>query len=331
MPKVLGSLTLGGYDQSRFTASKIPISFPFSTNDSRSLSVGIQTITATNTINGTVTLSSNDSPILAFIDSTVPHLWLPPSVCERFQEAFGLRYDNETNLYLFDDPENHQKLVKSNPEIVVSLGNDNDPANVTQISLPFAAFNLQASWPIYTNATPYFPIRRAANDTQYTLGRTFLQEAYVIADYERSNFSVHQITFDSKSSEIMTIFPPGFEADSNDSNQRQLSGDVIAGIAVGGVVLVSLLIALFMISLKKRRGKHESDSTSPSEGQYLSAEVPKELFPSQLHEMAHVPTDSNIVHTPAELDSTNLCLLSDDARRHELASERATSPEHVSL
>jgi hypothetical protein len=28
-----------------------------------------------------------------------------------------------------------------------------------------------------SNQTRYFPLQRAANDTQYTLGRTFLQEA----------------------------------------------------------------------------------------------------------------------------------------------------------
>jgi hypothetical protein len=27
------------------------------------------------------------------------------------------------------------------------------------------------------NTTSYFPLKRAANDTQYTLGRAFLQEA----------------------------------------------------------------------------------------------------------------------------------------------------------
>ena len=33
--------------------------------------------------------------------------------------------------------------------------------------------------PLLEEDTPYFPIRRALNESQYTLGRTFLQEAEV--------------------------------------------------------------------------------------------------------------------------------------------------------
>ncbi|KAF2645837.1 hypothetical protein P280DRAFT_130412 [Massarina eburnea CBS 473.64] len=56
----------------------------------------------------------------------------------------------------------HDNLVRSNPSIVTDLGNDDNPANSSQITLPFAAFDLQARWPIYPNSTPYFPMRRVA-------------------------------------------------------------------------------------------------------------------------------------------------------------------------
>jgi hypothetical protein len=85
----------------------------------------------------------------------------------------------------------HDRLLTLNPSVSFSLGNDNNPANWVTITLPYAAFDLQVSHPFYTVRTNYFPIRRAKNSTQYTLGRTFLQEAYVIADYERANFSIH--------------------------------------------------------------------------------------------------------------------------------------------
>jgi hypothetical protein len=47
------------------------------------------------------------------------------------------------------------------------------------IVLPYAAFDLEASYPLVRHPTRYFPLKRAANDSQYTLGRAFLQEAYV--------------------------------------------------------------------------------------------------------------------------------------------------------
>jgi hypothetical protein len=66
------------------------------------------------------------------------------------------------------------------------------------ITLPYDAFDLQLSYPYLPNTTYadpskyYFPLRQAANETQYVLGRAFLQEAYLITDYERNNFSIHQ-------------------------------------------------------------------------------------------------------------------------------------------
>jgi hypothetical protein len=64
-----------------------------------------------------------------------------------------------------------------NPSITFKLGYEIYGGQSINIVLPYAAFNLQASYPIYSNATNYFPIRRASNDTQYVIGRTFLQEA----------------------------------------------------------------------------------------------------------------------------------------------------------
>jgi hypothetical protein len=170
--KVLGSLTLGGYDASRFTPNNL--TFPFSENDSRSLTVGLQAIVATNTLEGLMSLLPLG--ILSLIDSTVPGIWLPESACTIFEKAFGLTFDPTTNLYLVNDTV-HDMLLTLNPVLTFTLGNTISGGETIDIKLPYQAFDLQASWPIYPNATNYFPIRRAENDTQYTIGRTFLQEA----------------------------------------------------------------------------------------------------------------------------------------------------------
>jgi hypothetical protein len=94
LKKVLGSLTLGGYDASRFTPNNL--TFPFSTDDSRILTVGIQTIMASNTLRGVMSLLPVG--ILALIDSTVPEIWLPEAACTIFEQAFGLQFDPHTNL-----------------------------------------------------------------------------------------------------------------------------------------------------------------------------------------------------------------------------------------
>jgi hypothetical protein len=71
----------------------------------------------------------------------------------------------------------HTYLKSMNPSITFSLSNT--AGESLDIVLPYAAFDLTASFPALANGrtTNYFPLRRAANDTQYTLGRVFLQEA----------------------------------------------------------------------------------------------------------------------------------------------------------
>ena len=111
-------------------------------------------------------------------------------------------------------------------------------------------------YPYYANATNYFPIRRAANESQYTLGRTLLQEAYLIVDYERANFTVAQAIFPDPlaNANIVSISPPGQIEPS--SNSSELSKGAKAGIAVGCVALASLLAAMVFFLFRRRRQRH---------------------------------------------------------------------------
>jgi hypothetical protein len=95
-----------------------------------------------------------------------------------FENAFGLIWDNGTELYLVNDSL-HNALLLQNSSVAFTLGNlSGEKVNIT---LPYSAFDLTASSPLVPNTTHYFPLKRAANSSQYTLGRTFFQEAYVIA------------------------------------------------------------------------------------------------------------------------------------------------------
>ena len=83
LKRVPASLTLGGYDTSRFVASNPTIDL--AGDNSRDLVVGVQAIS--------VVGSSQEllpTPILAFVDSTVPHIWLPVEACRALEETFGI-------------------------------------------------------------------------------------------------------------------------------------------------------------------------------------------------------------------------------------------------
>ncbi len=317
MPQRYASLTLGGYDTSRFIDSGK--TFPFNEDDSIVLSLGIQKITAMNTLLGTRSLL--DSAIFSVIDSTLPYIWLPRESCDSFAEAFGLIFDDETNLYLVNDTI-HEQLRSLNPSVTFSLGNDANPANLTSITLSYGAFDLQASHPIYPNATNYFPIRRAANESQFTLGRAFLQEAYVIADYGRSNFSIHQALFENTMADqqILTITDPA--ANNNTANSETKSGTSSGlskpetiGIAVGVAAAVLILVILGFIWYRQRRVRAaELDGQTKSNGKSHWQHPPQEMPTNQKHEMYQVPPEthgSKINHELPVKDSRHL--LSDDS------------------
>jgi hypothetical protein len=84
--------------------------------------------------------------------------------------------DNTTGLYLISTSQ-YATLNAINPSVTFTLANSLSGGLTVDIVLPFKAFILQAAPPFAPNTTSYFPLKLAANNTQYTLGRTFLQEA----------------------------------------------------------------------------------------------------------------------------------------------------------
>ncbi|KAF2447000.1 acid protease [Karstenula rhodostoma CBS 690.94] len=242
-PQALASLTLGGYDQSRFDQNKV--TFDFDPDDDKSLSLNVQSMVVQNTFNGSSNLLGVvNQPIYVTIDYTVPHLWLPRSVCDIFESEFHLTYDNSTDLYLVNDTV-HTQLKAKNPSITIGFGKTAAPVGRVNIVLPYSAFDLQASHPIYPNATNYFPIRRALNESMYTFGRTLMQEAYLKVDYERSHFSIHQTLFPDTNAkqEIVPLLSPSdsvMEADQHSG--VHISASAIAGIVIGDLALLLLLV-----------------------------------------------------------------------------------------
>ncbi|KAL2356310.1 aspartic peptidase domain-containing protein, partial [Cryomyces antarcticus] len=248
-----GSLTLGGYDKSRFDPSNV--NFTFSADTTRNLTVGVQSITANNTLNHGIlqqdVVSFTSGGHLSLVDSTVPHIWLPIDVCNRIQQAFGLNYDNRSALYTVNNTV-HKQLVQLNAALTFRLGNNISNGDSIDIVLPYRAFDLVSSAGyLYTNATYYFPIRRAASDSQYRIGRTFLQEAYLIVDYERSTFSVNQATMSSPlpQQQIVLITP----VPTSQNQPSSLSTGGIVGIVIGAILAIALISTALLFYIRRKR------------------------------------------------------------------------------
>ena len=265
----MGSLTLGGYDASRFVPNDL--FFPLTGNNFSSPMVGIMSITATGTLNNNVTLLSND--IAALVDTTLPFIWLPPSACQTFEQAFGLVWNDSNQFYVVNDTI-HQQLLKQKPTVTFELGDSTLGKASVNITLPYAAFDLQASSPIFPNGTNYFPLRRASSPSQYTLGRAFFQEAYLLVDYEQSNFSISQGLFSADTTpNIVTIDHSTQNRATNTTSSSQPSHHINRPIVVGTTVAFSVAIvvlSIFAIILFRRyrnrswsKSRNNSTSSNP--------------------------------------------------------------------
>ncbi|KAJ8068308.1 hypothetical protein OCU04_003871 [Sclerotinia nivalis] len=255
-------LIFGGYDTSRSTPNSA--TFILASDIDRDIVVAIQAIT----YSGNTQASLLKSPTDAFIESTDPNFWLPEPACQEFEKVFGLSLDDNTGLYLINSTQ-YSLLTAINPQVTFTLANALTGGNTASIVLPFNAFALSASYPFVPNDTYYFPLRRSANDSQNTLGRAFLQEAYLTVDYERGNFTVSQCSFvDGATSNLGTIISPTLASSTSSTSQasssadptnstKHLSFEIVCGIVV---ILVAVLAmgALGGFYLYRRRKRPTS-------------------------------------------------------------------------
>ncbi|PMD16594.1 acid protease [Hyaloscypha hepaticicola] len=331
------SLTLGGYDAARLVwhnvtfalnAAKLPQTFV----------QGISMFSAKASSNFT-----NSSPLLttagrvnAIIDSSTPYLWLPQSVCDKFATALGLVYDHAVNLYAFGGTEsNRDALDKSHLFFNFTLSDPASKGGIINIVIPYKAFVLQLRYPAIPNTTygaanstrNYFPLRPASNDAQYRIGRAFLQEAYIITDYDRSSFGVYQAVHPSDpfgSANLITINPPSTSlfGDVPSSNTKiSFSIGANVGLVIGAIFLIVLVIfTVFFIFHRRRIQKTDDKSVKKSIGikprtlldrlrgrpretivyeASGSTDYPTEVGADATHERVELPAPLG----PAELDS----------------------------
>ncbi|KAI7184775.1 acid protease [Hortaea werneckii] len=329
-PADYGSLVIGGYDTARSQGDNLTI--PLGGPHNQTLGVSVVNILAENTATGTVSLWRDSTPMIATIDSTVSQLWLPQSVCDLFASTFGLELDNTTGLYLVNET-THEQLMQSNPSISFMIGPNSTAASASaaadtiNIVLPYAAFDLQAQIPLYNSSTNYFPIRVAADESQVTLGRTFLQEAYLFVDWERRNMTLSQVVHQNETTEIVPVEPPPIHS-SGGTEDGGLETGAIVGIAVGAsaaiVLAVGFLVFFVLRSQRRRRAVALAEKVEEESSGFSSDEIKKEggavneldgdrVTPSEImSEQRHELSGGEDSETRNEAMSTPLLEMPDD-------------------
>lgn len=230
----------------------------------------------------TFSFTADSQGFYATIDSTLPYLWLPDDICDKFEERFQLEYDEDSNFYTVNASA-HQHNKQQNATLSFKIGaTDRDSNDFATIILPYDAFDLQLNWPLVDNETQYFPIKKSPNGN-FVLGRAFLQESYIVVDYERSNFTVAPAYYSEPMPDqnLVSIYnktykPPVISPTPIPSGGDGLSPGAVAGIVVG-IVVVFLLAGLgaFFWWKKSRKGKKQPymDKTSDIDTVVAGSEI----------------------------------------------------------
>jgi hypothetical protein len=317
LKQVPASLVLGGFDANRLYAHNATFSLDPSQNPVVSLNqLNVSSTSLPAQINspkwkdGSLVLLEPADAHLYTIDSSTPFLWLPESICANFEEAFGLEYNDALQLYLLNATQ-QQLLESANLTFNFQLSDLPGSSNTVEIDISYGAFDLSLSYgysglnTVFPNMTssstpvPYFPLRKAANSSQYTIGRAFLQETYLIVDYERNNFSISRARFSENAIQnqaIVNIDSPSLNSTALPNHTTGgLTLGVWIGIGIGALVIVVLatLLLFYCIVIKPRKHREAVSRLGSNEGGGLgnAAEVGTE-------DLKEMPTD---MPKPAEL------------------------------
>lgn len=307
---VPGSLVLGGFDESR-CAEGTSILMPGSANSS--LVVGVQSISiADSTLTGgnVHSATAGSSSFFAVIDSSLPYLQLPREVCDVFEALFMLTFDPATGFYLVNDTVlEHNKAA--NATVTIQVG-DTAVASVQSvaITMPYDAFDLSLSFPAFPRTTRYFPIRRAVDGINI-MGRTFLQEAMLIVDYERRNFTIAQARYSTPMppAQLVSIARVGHPVTAKSHRDRILVIVVPIVVVTLFVILTAVLWRLYLRIAKRKSPECADTATASQVPEMASASLFELQSPISILHGEKVSFEKQQIGAPVELEASAVSLV----------------------
>ncbi|KAF4453278.1 hypothetical protein F53441_4008 [Fusarium austroafricanum] len=188
-PSMPGSLWLGGYDKNRIigdvlVSSGSPRGDGITLWDMAIEGVGDHSPFTSKSKDDLLGKgnSSISNGLKVTVDGCSPYLTLPKSTCDNIAEHLPVNFNKDLGLYLWDTKsERYERIVNSATALTFSFisASNTDPI---KIRVPFMHLNLSLSGPIVDNPTPYFPCH-VNNNGRYVLGRAFLQDAFIGANW----------------------------------------------------------------------------------------------------------------------------------------------------
>lgn len=319
--KQSGSFIFGGYDEARFNPANSIKAFrdisQINRNWASNLYVSLLNITDDDSPNRS--LMPDFSGLNMNINTDVPHIWLPAEICQSFDKVFNLTRDLEHDLYLLDETMS-AGIKKKNSTLNFQIAANVTTNETTNIIVPWSFMILSTS--IDGKDRPYIPIRCTDNQKSFTLGRSFLQAAYLTVNHDDSTFRLGQALYPGPNSSVVAM-------PSSAKTGQAISTGTITGIVCGLVVGAAILYLSYLIWQRRKRAQAAVAAEEPFYGSFKPELAASPVDAPPAYRRRH----SSNATTRSEVDAVTTMIPPrlDTLREVNEAGEKAAKPSPVEL
>lgn len=199
-PKLSGSLYFGGYDKNRVVGDIITVDADIRGDGITLRDISIDVIGDNSPFEfdgdseeGLLADSNTTigSSLKVYVDGCSPYLTLPESTCKNIASHLPIYLDEPLGLYLWNTSSpKYDRIVSSASALSFSFIADSN-VDPIKIRVPFMHLNLTLEAPLSDSPKPYFPCH-VNNAGKYVLGRAFLQDAFIGANWKVSKWWMAQ-------------------------------------------------------------------------------------------------------------------------------------------
>ena len=195
----VGSLTWGGYDQSRVLGEVGSYNLVGGDQSDMVLSlldvqIGVENGSSPFNASSFAGLlnSSNEQP--TNIMPNVPYMYMDPKTCAAIAQHLPVVLSSYTNLYIWNTTDPQYERIINSPSYLAFVFATSGVGNLT-IKVPFQLLNLTLDAAIVSPPQQYFPCQpfhASDGSDHYILGKAFLQAAFFGINWQQSKYFVAQ-------------------------------------------------------------------------------------------------------------------------------------------
>lgn len=128
--------------------------------------------------------TSTRSWVSVTMDPRAPYLGLPNSTCAAIAKNLPVTYQTKYGLYFWNvDDVQYQRIVNSPSYLSFTFRATGPSITQLVVKVPFKLLNLTLEAPLIDKPTFYFPCQPTQESSGYSLGRAFLQAAFLGVDW----------------------------------------------------------------------------------------------------------------------------------------------------